>query len=164
MTLDVYVLTGERNLAVIERFVTAYTSTDLDEPNPCDLSVVPADYDGQTELIREEHFDAVHLDSLGAAIRYGLAEPGRAFWLYFAGKRPWFGAQMAFTLSNEITLGVSVNDPEDPVYPDPQPLEDARELMAELATMTSAHHAWIGDNEPPTFDPDRYEPWRRSLA
>ena len=158
--LDVYVLTGERDLATIERFVREFTSSDLDAPNPYDLLVVPADHDGESDLRTEDDFDAVHVDSLGEAIRYGLAEPGRAFWLYFSRTPPWCGAVMAFTLSDEIVLGVSVDDPND----EPQPLDEARRLMARLADLFDARRAWIGWEQPTTIDPDRDEPWLESLA
>jgi hypothetical protein len=158
--LDVHVLTGERNRAMIERFVREFTSSDLHAPHPCDLMVAPADYDGRSGLSHDSDFDVVHVDTLDAAIRYGLAEPRRAFWLYFSSTPPWRRAWMAFTLSGELAFGVSVDDP----YGEPQPLEDAREVMARLTGMTGARHAWVGYEEPPTLDPDRDEPWRESLA
>ena len=72
--------------------------------------------------------------------------------------------QVALTLSNEVILGVSIDDPQDEPEVDPKPREDSRLLMADLAARAGARHAWIGENEPPTLDTDREQPWRWSLA
>jgi len=160
---DVYALTGERNLAMIEQFVREFTSSDLDEPGAWDLHVVPADHDGTSELRIAEDYDEVRVDSLAEAIHYGLAEPGRAFSLHpLPASGPLCGAVLAFTVSNEVLVGVSVHDEDDP--DDDQPLDDARELVARLANLTGARQSWIGLEEAPTLDPDRDRPWMSPLA
>ena len=158
--LDVYVLSGRRDLAMIERFADEFSSSDLHASAGLALPVLPDDCDSDEGLRGEEDWNMVEVPTLAAAIGYGLADPQRAFRLYLAPVAPWRRAMLAFTRSKEIAFGVSVDDP----LGEPGPLEQARELMARLADLTDAHRSWIGWEELPPLTPDRDEPWLTSLA
>ena len=159
--LDAYVLSDRRHLPSIRAFLSEFSSSDLDARlEDVELLVLPEDYAGDEDPLGLEDWNSVPVKTLDAAIRYGLADPDRAFRLYLDAAKPWCGALIGFTRSKGIVFGVSVDDP----LGEAAALEQARDLVSRLVDLTDARRSWIAMEEPPPLHPDRDEPWLTSLA
>lgn len=159
--LDVYALSHRRDLSTVLSFVGAYSSSDLGaHRDEFELMVLPEGFEGDEDSLPLEKWNAVLFETLNEAIRYGLEDGSRAFRLYLDRVDPWCGALIAFTRSNEVVFGVSVDDR----LGEPAALQHAEELRSQLAEQTDGRRTWIVAEEPPPLDPERDEPWLRSLA
>jgi hypothetical protein len=95
---DIYVATRERTLACIHRFLSAYAYLSQDAVRD-DFEVRPTG--------SEEGFVS---GTLAATLAYGLAQPDRAFALYFHGQPPHHGPMLYFSPQGRLLLGLSVEE------------------------------------------------------
>jgi hypothetical protein len=96
--LDIYVATRQRTLACINRFLSAYA--DLSEDAVRDNFEVRPTGSAQGFIS----------GTLAATLAYGLAQPDRAFTLYFHGKPPHYRPMLYFSPHGRLLLGLSVEE------------------------------------------------------
>ncbi|RAK70318.1 hypothetical protein [Hymenobacter edaphi] len=123
--LDLYIPVA-RTRAVIDRFLSRYADLSKDMRR-ADFSVLLTD----TAV-------SVETGTLEATLAFGLADPSRAFALYFASRLPRVnGVLMYFSPRDRLLLGLSIE-----AYGPDQPNEaEAQRLLTQLCTEFGASKA-----------------------
>ncbi len=158
--LDVYALSAQRNMGMIDAFLNMYAEDDARSTGPINPLAIPTDFIGsESSEWRDDEWELLEFESAGRAVEFGVSRSNRAFRIYLPSRRPWMNAILAFTQDARIIFGVAVDDP----FEGPDGLEFAQSTQRQLALLTNAAHSWIAFEEPPPLDPEIDRPWERQL-
>jgi hypothetical protein len=142
--LDIYVATNDRSLACIERFLMQYADLTSDSVRD-DFEVRPT---GAQE--------GVVSGTLASTLAYGLAQPDRAFTLYFHQKYPDYRRPMLyFSPHGRLLLGLSVEEETPEGVPNDA---EAEQLLQRLKQEFHTQHGLVAFELPPEEADEEFEP------
>lgn len=141
--LDIYIATRERTLVCIQRFLSAYADLSEDAVRD-DFEVRPT---GSAEGFVS--------GTLAATLAYGLAQPDRAFTLYFNGKRPHYGPMLYFSPHGRLLLGLSVEESTPAGTPNDA---EAEQVLQRLKYEFGTDYGLIAFELPPEEADEEFSP------
>ena len=102
-----------------------------------------------------DEWDVVPVVSADGIVDLGLSSPRRVFTAHLRAASPWCGAILCFACTDEITFGVSVEDPLD----SDEAMATATSVLHQLCEETAASHGWVIWESQPSSHPHRDRPW-----
>jgi hypothetical protein len=166
--LDIYLLSLNRELAIVRRFVSEFAHPTANEDRTGEeLMLLPEGAEHEPNSVEEYEWEPI--SSLQQAILRGVGQPYRAFRLYLkAGPPEIYQVMLAFRADGGIVFGLSIDDADE----SPSNLERARALLARMADEyegMAGFVAWevppplLGEFPPPEESRTLYT-WQRGAA
>ncbi len=149
--LDVYALSPLRDRETIESFVARYVSV-VDPLLDAEVLVLPLD---ASDDLPVDEWDVIPVVSVDGIVDLGLSSPRRVFTVHLRAASPRCGAILCFACNDEVTFGVSVDDPLD----SDEAMATATSVLHELCEDTAASCGWVIWERQPSSHPHRDRPW-----